>query len=209
MHRRQHGGDGGYHSIEIAEPTAPAADAEATRKVAKIITSYAGRVGAAILTVGGDPSEGDVELRLTQAGQLTIKEAAVGLEPRLGRRRPDHRGSSRLRNPGRHHPRRRQHRSTGNRDPDSCADATGALTSDLTLPRESGGHVRETSLLPLAFTACEETGAVVADDLESLAPLATLGAAERVIEQDPDLDEDLAGGKPHPLSDRSSRSWDR
>ncbi len=179
--------------------TATAADAEATRKIAKMITSYAGRAGAAILTVGGGPTGCDVELRLTPSGRLTVTEPAIGVDLDLvaaGLTAEEAHACATLVDITREATNVATPEPEG---PDSCADATGALTSDLTLPRKSDGPAGDASLLPLAATEYEESAAVVAEDVEALAPLASADAAARVTEQDPDLDEDLARWQASPL----------
>jgi LysM repeat protein len=172
--------------------TASAAVTEATRKVAKVITSYRGRAGASILTVGGDPTESDVELRLTPDGRLTVTEPAVGLDLDMvaaGLTAKEAHACATLVDITRD---ATNLAAPEPEDPDSCGDATGALASDLTLPRESDGPVGDASMLPLAATAYEESAAVVAEDVAILAPLAAADAAARVAGEDPDLDEDLA-----------------
>jgi LysM repeat protein len=172
--------------------TTTASDEEAMRKVAKIITSYAGRPGAAIITIAGEPRGRDVEFRLTTGGRLTVRQPVVGLALDLvaaGLTAEEAHACATLVDITRD---ANNFPAPESEDADSCADKTGALTSDLTLPRESDGPVGDTSLLPLAATSYEESAAVMADDVAVLAPLAAADAAARVAEQDPDLDEDLA-----------------
>ncbi len=167
---------------------AAAGDGDVVRKVAKIVTSYEGRAGAAVLTIGADRAPNDVELRLDATGSLTI--SALGLNLTAAGLSTDEaracatlvsltRDASLMAVPADH-------------DATHPADDAGALKPDLTEPRPVGEPGGAESLLPLDVIEYEESAAIVADDVERLAPVAAPDAESRVARSDPDLDEDIA-----------------
>lgn len=162
-------------------------DGGAVGRVAKIVTSYAGRAGAAVITIGPDSRSADVELHLTSGGRLTIDALGLDLLP-AGLTADEARACATLIDITRD--------ATNITAPATgsprCSDSAGALTPELTEPRPQEGPAGPSSLLPLAVRDYEKRAAVVADDLDALAPLTSADTEAQVTEQDAALDEDIA-----------------
>lgn len=163
-------------------------DGGAVRRIAKIVTNYAGRAGAAVLTIGSQDADRGVELRLTSDGRLTIDTLGIELLA-AGLSAAEARACATLVDITRDAANVTMPASA---DPARHADVAGALTNDVTEPRPLQGPAGVASLLPLTVHEYEQTAAVVAGDLTALAPLASPGLETMVEEHDPDLDEDVA-----------------
>jgi LysM repeat protein len=168
--------------------TAGAADPAAVRKVAKIVTSYAGRAGAAVISVGGEPDAIDAVLEVTSTGRLRMpalgqEVTAAGLTPEEARACATlidftrDASESEVPQPD---------------DPTTPSDAGGALTSAYVEPRPTKEPAGSRSLLPSSTATYMETSATTADDVQALAPVASAEASAAVRSCDPHLDEDLA-----------------
>lgn len=168
--------------------TTAAAGGEAVRKVAKIITSYSGRAGAAVLTIGEERSPDDIDLHLTPTGRLTITPLTMNLTA-AALTAEEAQACATLVNITREAADQPAPTAAG---PTAGTDTAGALTSELTQPRPAAGPAGDRSLLPLAVRDYEVGAAATEEDLDALAPLASHDAEARVAEQDPELEEDLA-----------------
>jgi LysM repeat protein len=163
-------------------------DDEAVRKVAKIVTSYEGRAGAAVLTIGQDPTPDEVELRLDSTRHLAVDALDLNLTA-TGLSADEARACATLVSITRD---ASVMPVPTDDDATHPADEAGALKSDLTDPRPTSAPAGSGSLLPLDATEYEERAAIVAEDVERLAPVAGPQAATRVTMADADLDEDVA-----------------
>lgn len=168
--------------------TTVAANSEAVRKVAKIVTSYEGRAGAAVLTIGQDRTPDEVELRLDSTRHLTIDALGLNLTA-AGLSADEARACATLVSITRE---ATVIRVPAHDDATHPADEAGALKTDLTDPRPAVGPAGPRSMLPLDIVDYEVRAAIVAEDVERLAPVAAQAVEARVVERDPDLDEDVA-----------------
>ncbi|MCL2534864.1 MAG: LysM peptidoglycan-binding domain-containing protein [Nocardiaceae bacterium] len=170
-------------------------DPDAVRKVAKIVTSYAGRTGAAVISVGGERDATDAVLEVTSTGRLRMpalgeEVTAAGLTPEEARACATlidfTRDASESEVPQRD-------------DPTTPSDAGGALTSAYVKPRPTEGAAGSRSLLPEPTATYVKTSATTADDVQALAPASTAEAGAAVRSCDPHLDDDLARWESHVL----------
>jgi LysM repeat protein len=165
-----------------------ASDPDATRRIAKIVTTCRGRPGTAVITIGGEPDVADTVLTVTSGGRLRtpsfrqdLTAAGLTAEEALACAtlvdltrdatecdipQPD--------------------------DPTAPSDAGGALSATYVEPRPSKEAADDRSLLPAPTTVYADSAAATPDDIDTLAPLATTTAASTVKAHDPQLDEDLA-----------------
>jgi len=168
--------------------TAGASDVQAVQKVAKIITSYPGRAGAAVLAVHAEPRADDTAFHLSSGCQLRVG----GLDTELtaaGLSAAEARACATLLDITRE---ATETPVPQPEDPTTPADLAGALTTAYVEPRPVDGPAGEHSLLPDATDAYTSRSATTRDDVETLAPVARAHAAPVVAAQDPTLDEDLA-----------------
>lgn len=167
--------------------TAEAADVEALREVAKIVTGYRGRSGAAILTIGADASLGEVDLHVSETGQVTVETLGLHLTA-AGLSGEEARACATLVDITRD--------ATVTPAPadesTEFADAGGALTNAMTQPRPAEGPAGERSLLPQDTGLYEARAAAVTEDMQRLAPVVTAETERKVLDSDPQLDEDVA-----------------
>lgn len=165
-----------------------ASDPEPVRRVAKIVTSYAGRAGAAVITVGGEPDAATTVLELTSDGRLKVHDLGLDLSA-AGLTAEEAQACATLVDLTRdavesHVPQPD--------DPTAPSDAAGALTAAYVEPRPKEEPAGNRSLLPDQTATYTETSATTTDDVEILAPIATAAARTAVRDGDPRLDEDLA-----------------
>jgi LysM repeat protein len=168
--------------------TAAATDVEAVRKLAKIITSYTGRAGAAVLTIGGEPSESVAEIRLHPDGRVTVPSLSLDLVA-AGLSANEARACATLVDITRD---AATAPIPADNDPAHPADEAGALKPELTSPRPHDAPAGDASLLPLQVGDYIAAAATVAEDIDRLAPVTSPGTQRSIAEQDPDLDEDVA-----------------
>lgn len=177
-----------YRAILAAPDTADTATADEIANLAKIVTSYAGRPGAAIVTIGSPAGPDDLELRVGGDGRLrvnhpdlTLDIKAAGLTPTEARACATLVDVTRLLEDA---------PIPDAEEPQATADASGALKPELTRTRPTG-PAGDSSLLPLDTATYEQTGATTADDLDRLAPVVPEAPTD-TDHTDPSLDDDIA-----------------
>ncbi|MGZ6583129.1 MAG: LysM peptidoglycan-binding domain-containing protein [Solirubrobacteraceae bacterium] len=156
-------------------------------RITRIITTFPGRVGAIVLTIGGTPAKGTTELRVDSDGHLSADffdttVVAAGLTE------DEARGCALLVSLTRDAENAPMPTSS---QPDAVADQGGALLPNLTLPRPDIGPAGEASLLPLAPETYEAASATTTQDVRQLAPLTAPETSTTVTSADPTLDTDL------------------
>lgn len=164
------------------------------RKVVKLITSYPGRPGAAVVTIGGTPDPGNTVVEVTTDGRLIadslgLDVIAVGLTTGEAAACAAIADITRDAQPA---PMPVDDASTdGWRGLTDCA---GALRDDLARarPQSPASPGGEESLLPLAATQYADAAATTIEDIGTLAPTSPAAIRSRVEDADSVLDEDLA-----------------
>lgn len=165
-----------------------ASDPEPVRRVAKIVTSYAGRAGAAVITVGGEPDAATTVFELTPDGRLKVPDLELDLTA-AGLTAEEAQACATLVDLTRDAVESNVPQPD---DPTTQSDAAGALTAAYVEPRPKEERAGNRSLLPDQTATYAETSATTTDDVEILAPIATAAARTAVRDSDPRLDEDLA-----------------
>lgn len=160
---------------------------DAVEKVAKIITSYPGRAGAAVVLIGSDSPLATTSLHLDAGGRLHAKPLGLNLTA-TGLTAEEAHACARLvdltREP--------TNEGIPSQDDGSPVDLGGALTPAATEPRPMQGATSGRSLLPAAVEEYESAAATTREDIERLAPLAPEASEAEVDVLDPQLDDDLA-----------------
>ncbi|MCB0909494.1 MAG: LysM peptidoglycan-binding domain-containing protein, partial [Nocardioidaceae bacterium] len=156
--------------------------------LAKIVTSYPGRAGAAVVSLQPEGrAASSAEFHLTADGRLRID--ALGLDVvASGLTAEEARACATLVDLTTDAVNVPPPRPNA---PDAMSDSTGTLAPPLVEPRPDGPG-GDRSLLPLATHEYTERAATVADDIEVLAPVATPDARDLVAAADPALEDDLA-----------------
>jgi LysM repeat protein len=165
-----------------------ASDPEPVRRVAKIVTSYTGRPGAAVITVDGEPDAAATVFEVTSDGRLKVSDLGLDLTS-AGLTAEEAQACAALVDLTRD-----AVESTVPQpdDPTTPHDAAGALTAAYVEPRPKEERAGNRSLLPDQTAAYAQTSATTVDDVEILAPVAAAAARRAVRDSDPRLDEDLA-----------------
>ena len=162
-------------------------DVDSVQKVAKIITGYQGRSGAAVLAISADEVLGDVVLDVGAGGELTVETHGLRLTA-AGLSVDEARACATLVDITRD--------ATVSPMPadeaSEVADAAGALKDELIEPRPAEGPAGERSLLPQETHVYVTRAATVTEDVQRLAPVVTAETERRVVAADPQLDEDVA-----------------
>lgn len=162
-------------------------DVDSVQKVAKIITGYQGRAGAAVIAISADEMLGDVVLNVGGSGDLTVEPLGLRLAA-AGLSVDEARACATLVDITRD--------ATVSPMPvdeaSEVADAAGALKEELVEPRPDEGPAGERSLLPEETHVYVTQAATVTEDVQRLAPVVTAEAERHVVEADPQLDEDVA-----------------
>ena len=160
-------------------------------KVAKIVTSRAGRSAAAVVAVNATPGPDDVELHVTRTGHLEAPVLGLNLTS-AGLTADEAAACAAIVDltrdvedvpapPG----------ETSSDEDEPLHDQAGALRLEVTEPRPAGA-AGDRSLLPGDAETYEHETATTTVDVDELAPLVSDSIEEKVAERDPDLDADLA-----------------
>ncbi|MEP9383379.1 LysM peptidoglycan-binding domain-containing protein [Nocardioides cheoyonin] len=174
-----------YRALIAASRTS---DPEPVRRVAKVVTSYAGRAGAAVITVDGEPDAATTVFELTSDGRLKVADLGLDLTA-AGLTAEEAQACATLVDLTRDAVESNVPQLD---DPTTPSDAGGALTAAYVEARPKEERAGNRSLLPDQTATYAETSATTTDDVEILAPLATAAARTAVRDDDPRLDEDLA-----------------
>ena len=173
-----------FHAAIIATADRPHPD---FNKLAETIEGFAGRASAALVDLGGEPRPFGTHLQMTADGRLQARSLGVDVAA-AGLSEDEARACALLLDltldekvvP-----------VPQSEDPNAVSDLAGALADRFTEPRPAGGAA-DSSLLPLDAHVYADAAASTVEDVEVLAPSATLEARSAVESADPDLDEDLA-----------------
>ncbi|QBX57290.1 LysM peptidoglycan-binding domain-containing protein [Nocardioides seonyuensis] len=152
----------------------------------KVVASYPGRAGAAIVTISLDPVDSSSQLSLDAEGRLTGTELGLTLTA-AGLTAEDAVACSTLIDLTRDIP----EETIPPLQPDGATTVGGGLAPALTEPRPQG-PAGDRSLLPLSATEYAEVAATTREDVDLLAPVVSESTQEQVSESDPDLDEEVA-----------------
>ncbi len=152
----------------------------------KVVASYPGRAGAAVVAISLDPAPSGSHLTIDETGRLTSAELGLALTA-AGLTAGEAVACATLVDLTREIPKE----TTPPLMPDGVTTLGGALAPAMTEPRPEG-PAGDRSLLPKPATEYEQVAATVREDVDLLAPLAADSATETVSTSDPDLDEDVA-----------------
>jgi len=158
-----------------------------------MVVERRGRTGTAVVVVGAETGDdSNLHLNLTGNGRLAIPELGLDLVP-AGITSDEAEGFARLLvqadtladAPI-------QVNSYAEQGWETLADQTGAIRTDLTVPRDAPDDATTTNLLPEADDEYLDAAATTAADLARLAPKVPIATSAAVAAADPTLDADLA-----------------
>jgi hypothetical protein len=165
-------------------------EGETVRKIAKIITSRAGRSAAAVVAVNCTPGPDDVEVHVTAAGQLQATALGLNLTA-AGLTAHEAAACAAIVDLTRDAEDAATPVAETRDEKEPLEDQAGALRAEVTQPRPAG-VAGGRSLLPLDAETYQQGAATTAEDVDQLAPLVSEPIEEKILERDPDLDKDLA-----------------
>lgn len=165
-------------------------------ELAATLQAHPGRPGAVVISVGAQPSPGDVvvhitdgRVRVTVSG-IELELAAVGLsetELDVAAALVDLHAEDALSDVPVPVPVDQAGRP-------ALSDATGAPRTDTTRqrPEDADQPAGPSSLLPASVTYYETTGITTAEELDRIAPITPTQTADDLLAEDPELDADVA-----------------